>query len=332
MNAPWHASDGSQSRGSITSRSWRRWTLRLLKIGFFLVVAYLLVSQARLIEWDRVMAAIRQRHAQELLTASVFAAASYLLYCCFDLLGRYATGHTLSVRQVISITFISYAFNLNLGALIGGVAFRYRLYSRFGLGNEVITHVAGMSMLTNWLGYLLLGGLVFWWQPPSPPQGWKLDAGGMRELGIAMFAAAVGYLLLCTFARQRTWTIRGHDLTLPSLRLAVLQLAISCLNWLLIASVVYTLLQQKIAFPTVVGVLLVGAIAGVITHVPAGLGVLEAVFVALLSSQMPRHELLAALVIYRFIYYLFPLMVAVFLYLFLEARAKKNALSELPRT
>ena len=52
------------------------------------------------------------------------------------------------------------------------------------------------------------------------------------------------------------------------------------------------------------------AIAGVITHVPAGLGVLEAVFIALLSHQLGRNELLAALILYRFLYYLAPLLLA----------------------
>ena len=46
------------------------------------------------------------------------------------------------------------------------------------------------------------------------------------------------------------------------------------------------------AFSVVVSVLL-GA---------AGLGALEAVFVALLAHQLPAHELLAALVVYRLIY------------------------------
>jgi uncharacterized membrane protein YbhN (UPF0104 family) len=57
--------------------------------------------------------------------------------------------------------------------------------------------------------------------------------------------------------------------------------------------------------------------------VPAGLGVLEAVFVALLSHEMPQYELLAALVAYRVIYYLVPLAVAVVAYLVMEAHAKK---------
>jgi uncharacterized protein (TIRG00374 family) len=82
-------------------------------------------------------------------------------------------------------------------------------------------------------------------------------------------------------------------------------------------------LEQKIAFATVLAVLLVAAVAGVITHVPAGLGVLETVFVVLLSHQLPRSELLAALLAYRGIYYLAPLALATIIYLVLEVRARK---------
>ena len=73
----------------------------------------------------------------------------------------------------------------------------------------------------------------------------------------------------------------------------------------------------------VASVLLLAAIAGVITHIPGNLGVLEAVFVALLSHRMPRHELLAGLVAYRVVYFLVPLLLAVLVYLLMEARAKK---------
>jgi glycosyltransferase 2 family protein len=74
-------------------------------------------------------------------------------------------------------------------------------------------------------------------------------------------------------------------------------------------------------------VLLLAAVAGVITHVPAGLGVLEAVFVALLSHKMPQPAILAALVAYRVVYYLAPLCIAAVVYLVMEARAKKLAAS-----
>ncbi len=308
----------------IASKRWWPWAKRMLTLAFFALVAYLLFSQAQTIEWDKVFANMRSLPPAVLLAAVALAAASHALYSCFDLLGRYVTGHPLSAGEVMTVTFISYAFNLNLGSLIGGIAFRYRLYSRHGLDTGTVTRVVAISMLTNWLGYLLLTGIVFWWRPVSPPSGWKLDAFGLQLLGAALSAAAVAYVLLCAFAGRRDWSVRGMELTLPSARLALLQLAMSALNWLLIAGVIFTLLEQRIAFPEVLGVLLVAAIAGVIAHVPAGLGVIEAVFMALLSDQLPRSELLAALLTYRAIYYLAPLAVATLVYLTIEVRAGRR--------
>lgn len=315
---------GSRHAGSRDAKPWWPWTKRILTLVFFAVVGYLLFIQARAIDWAEVFVTLRRRPVGELLLAGMTAAASYFLYSCFDLLGRHVTGHSLGTRQVMTINFVSYAFNLNMGALVGGVAFRYRLYTRYGLDTGVITRVVVMSMLTNWLGYLLLGGLVFWLAPISLPPDWKLGTLGLRVLGLMLLTAVIAYLLLCAFSRRRIWTVRSHEVMLPSLRLSVLQLLMSSANWLLIACTVFILLQQKTDFPTVLSVLLVGAIAGVITHVPAGLGVLEVVFVALLSHQIHRSDLLAALLAYRAIYYLAPLIVATLTYLVIEARMKKR--------
>ncbi|MBV0882254.1 flippase-like domain-containing protein [Noviherbaspirillum sp. L7-7A] len=322
MNA---GSDAASLAQRQQARPWWHWAKRLLKFCFLALIAYLLIKQARSVEWDKVMAAIYQRSALALLAAAGLAAASHLLYACFDLLGKHLTGHKLPARTVMGITFVCYAFNLNLGSLIGGVAMRYRLYSRFGLDSTVITRIAATSMLTNWSGYLLLAGLAFWWRPLPLPAEWKLDSSGLRLLGMAMVAMALAYVLLCALATQRDWTLRGHGITLPPWKLAVVQLLMSCTNWLMISGLVYLLLQQKIDYPTVVAVLLTAAIAGVVTHVPAGLGVLEAVFIALLSQQLGRNELLAALILYRFLYYLAPLVLACVVYFVTEARTQRRS-------
>lgn len=316
--------DRTGTRPGLTSRPWWRWTKRIATIVFFVVIAVLLFSLARNVDWNEVFTTVRRRPMQSLLIGALLAAASHATYSCFDLIGRHMTGHRLAVGKVIAINFTSYAFNLNMGALVGGVAFRFRLYSQAGLEADVITRVVAMSMLTNWLGYLLLAGGVFMVAPLPLPPDWKLDMWGLRILGGVLVAIAIAYLCACAFLRRRTWSIRNHEMTLPSLRLAWLQLAMSIVNWLLIASTVYVLLDQRIAYPTVLGVLLVAAVAGVLTHVPAGLGVLEAVFVALLSYQLPVSELLAALLAYRAVYYLAPLAVAAVVYLLLEANLKRS--------
>jgi uncharacterized membrane protein YbhN (UPF0104 family) len=319
-----HADAPSSSRRGITARPWWPWAKRLVTLIFFTGVAYLLVNQARTVEWDEVLTTMRKRSAADLTMAVMLAAASFALYSSFDLLGRHYTGHRLRKFRVWTVNFISYAFNLNLGSLVGGVAFRFRLYSRLGLQADVITRVMFFSMLTNWLGYMLLGGLIFLLSPPSPPPDWKLDTMGLRALGAGMVCVAIAYMMLCAFSRRRDWTIRGHTLALPAFRLACLQLAMSTANWMIMGGIVYVLLDQKIDYATVLAVLLIAAIAGVITHVPAGLGVLEAVFVTLLAHEMPRSELLAALLTYRAIYYLAPLAIATLVYLLVETRAKKE--------
>lgn len=304
----------------------RVWTItkRVLTVVFFALVGWLLFTQARGIEWSEVLGSMREVPAINLVIAVALAIASYAVYCTYDLLGRHYTGHPLSRRQVFSVTFISYAFNLNLGSLVGGFGFRYRLYSKLGLENDVITRVLTLSLITNWLGYLVLAGAVFVISPLALPPDWKLDSGGLRWLGAALLAVAFAYVVMCGVSKRRSFSLRGHTVELPSLRMALLQVGMSTLNWLLISAIVFTLLQQRIDYPTTLSVMLVAAVAGVITHVPAGLGVLEAVFVALLAHRLPKGELLAALLTYRAIYYLGPLVLATALYLWVEAQGKKH--------
>lgn len=308
----------------LAAKPWWRPLKRGLTVAFFALVAWLLVENARAIEWGDVWTSLGDLPNGVVFVAALLAAASHLLYSCFDLLGRHYTGHWLKLKRVMQVTFISYAFNLNMGSLVGGVAFRYRLYSQLGLANGVITRVLTLSMLTNWFGYFVLAGLALTFYPIELPPQWKLGNEGLRWLGLVLLALAGAYLGLCAFSRRRTFWLGGHEITLPRLRMALLQLAMSCANWALIGAAVWVLLQDRVDYVTVLSVLLVAAVAGVITHVPAGLGVLEAVFIALLSHQVAESELLAALVAYRALYYIVPLGAATALYVALETKIRNR--------
>jgi uncharacterized membrane protein YbhN (UPF0104 family) len=314
-----------QFRQAAPARAWWPWLKRGLTVAFFALVLYLLLINARQIEWAEVGKALRARPSGSLMAAALVAALSYAVYSCYDLLSRHYTGHAVPRARVVWTAFISYAFNLNLGSWVGGLGFRHRLYSRLGLGTGEINRIVAFSMLTNWIGYLLLAGIAFMLRPLDIPPDWALGSGALQVLGAILIGLVIAYLLACARSRKRTFTIRGHDIELPPLRMAAMQVAISSVNWLLIAGVVFLLLQREIAYPTVLAVLLIAAVAGVLTHVPAGLGVLEAVFVTLLSSRMATNELLAALLAYRGIYYIAPLVIATALYLCLEARISRTA-------
>ncbi|NYE21712.1 lysylphosphatidylglycerol synthase domain-containing protein [Pigmentiphaga litoralis] len=309
--------------GQGAKKAWWPWAKRILTGVFFILVIWLLVTQARAVEWGEVRESITAYKTSTLALAVLLAAASHLLFSSFDLLGRIYTQHGLSKLKVLLVASISYVFTLNLGALVGGVGFRYRLYTRLGLDKGVITRVYALSVITNWLGYFVLGGAAFLFAPIDVPDGWKVGSTALQVLGAALLAIAAVYFCLCAFAKKRTYTIRKQELTLPSFRLAATQCVISVVNWSVMASIIYLLLQQKIEFTAVLTVLLMSAVAGVLTHVPAGLGVLEAVFIAMLGDRMPASALLAALLAYRAIYYLIPLVIGTVAYAVTEARAKK---------
>ena len=308
-------------------RSTRPWwpPLRRVLTGVFLVgVAALLIAMARRIDWDEVLGVITGYPATSILAAGVIAACSHAVYTGYDLVGRAWTSHRLPAWKVVAVAFVSYAFTLNLGTMVGGVGFRFRLYSRLGLSNAVISRVVGLSMATNWLGYLVIAGAVFAWGVIVPPPGWEIGATALRIVGALMLLAGAAYLVVCHRSRRREWTVRGHEISLPPLRLAAMQIALSCLNWALMAAIIFVLMQGRASYPTVLGVLLIGAVAGAAAHIPAGLGVLEAVFIALLVPPLKHSEVLGALIGYRAIYYLAPLVVGCGVYLWLEAMARRD--------
>lgn len=60
------------------------------------------------------------------------------------------------------------------------------------------------------------------------------------------------------------------------------------------------------------------------TPIPAGLGVLEAVYLALLSGSVKQGALMGAVLAYRVLYYLVPLAGGLAMYLFLERYASTH--------
>jgi len=299
-----------------------RWAKRVMMVAFAVLVAVMLSVLVKNLEWQEVKQALMSFKASTLLLAGLVVIASYATYGCYDLLGRRYARHHLPARQVIPVSFVCYAFNLNLGSWVGSIALRYRLYSRLGLKAATITEILSLALVTNWLGYMLLAGIVLFMGHVELPSSWGIDNTSLRLIGLLLFAVAMVYLLACRFSTRREWRVRSYRLRLPSARLALLQAAFSVVNWSLMALVIYLLLPANVFYPSILSVLLISSIAGVISHIPAGLGVLETVFITLLHPQLSKGALLAALIGYRALYFLLPLAVATVVYVVLERRAK----------
>lgn len=308
-------------------RPWLKWLNRAVTVGFIGLVAWLIISRAGAIDWDKVLQSLHEMPNGLLVLAAASAAASYAIYASFDWFARIYTTQVPKLRQ-FEIALVSYAFNLNLGALIGSVGFRYRLYSRSGVDAKNIARIVATSMITNWSGYCLLGGIVFACRCVALPKGWEIGTIGLQLIGVALLLAVAAYLILCARSHGKVWTFRNTEFSLPSLRLACGQIAASSLNWLAIAATIWLLLPDSVSFGAVLAVFLLSSVAGAMTHVPGGLGVLEAVFIALLGGEVSEHRLLAALLAFRAFYYLGPLVIAIGLYIWIEMRGRRGGARE----
>jgi len=298
---------------------------RVLSAALLVLILGAIGWYARSIEWQPVLDALRSYRPATLATAAGVATLSCLLYAGFDLLTRPHAHAAMSWRWIVPVAFTSYTFTLNLGPWIGSLGMRLREYTKLGLGSAQVLRILVFTTLTNWSGYVLLGGLVFAAHPPAfLPESAPIGTGALRAAGLGLLAVTAMYWALCAFARRRVYTIRGLSIRLPSARMAMLQAALGSANWLLIALVPWVLLKTWVPFEAMLATTLLASIAGAIMHIPGGVGVIEAVVLTLLGDQVPHGQLVAALLVYRAAYYLWPFMLGLATFAVLESLIRRR--------
>ncbi|MET0357428.1 MAG: lysylphosphatidylglycerol synthase domain-containing protein [Cellvibrio sp.] len=307
---------------SAHSQKWV-WAKRALTAFFFILIPVLLFTVLKNIEWQDVKQAIHAYQLKTLLLGCLIATTSFLVFSSYDLIALHYLKNPIKVREVLPLAFVGCVFSLNL-AWVGGVATRFRLYSRLGLDPVIITKIISTNIITNWLGYSIVGAVIFSSGMLDLPDNWKIGSSALQLMGVALFIVVVSYLSACRFSKRRTFTFFKQEISLPEFKLALVQAGFASLNWCLMGLLIYTLLLGKVPYPMVLGILLMCSVAGAITHIPAGLGVLEAIFIAMLSQQLSKGTIVAALLGYRAIYFLLPLLLAALIYLLLEMKTKRN--------
>lgn len=303
-------------------------------IGLMLFVAALWVLHQALADYhyqDVVAYLDRLPHAQ-LFAALLATALSYLVTTGYDWLALRYIRRPLPWPKISFAALLSYAFSNSVGlSLLTSSSLRYRLYSSWGLTAVEIAKIVMFTTLTLWLGILTVGGGVLALDP--------LELGAVpylaldsRLLGALMLLLPTVYVLLGALRRRPLhWKLWELPMVRP--RLALPQLAVGALDWVMAGVVLYALLpvDDGVGFGLVLGVFLVAQIAGLLSHIPGGLGVFESLVLALLGDRLPAADLLGALLAYRSIYYLLPLALAAIALGFYELRRQKARLPWLPR-
>ena len=294
-------------------------------IGVVLFVVALLVLRRELdrVTWHTLSRDVLNTPPAALLAAILLTAINYAALTGYDFIAFAYIGKRLPRRQIAATSFLAYAIANNVGfAMWSGASVRYRFYTRWGVTAEELSRIVLCYSVTFWLGLLALGGLSLALGRLPAAEG--LPAGTFAPLiGWTLVAISMAYVV-ATRIRHRPLRLRGLELSLPSPRLALAQLAVSAIEWALAGAVLFVLLPASDAsFLTVLGAFLVAQLLGLASHVPGGVGVFEGLMVLLLKPFLSSAQLIPALVVYRAIYYLMPLTVALLALVADEVRRRR---------
>lgn len=300
-------------------------------LGLALLGAALWVLHREFEQYDLgdVVGHLREIGAPQFALGLLLTAVSYLLLTGYDALALRYIGKHLAWPRVALASFVSYAFSHNLGIIsLDGSLVRYRMLSSWGLAPGEIARVIAFDTVTFWLGFLALSGPLLVVLPLAIPESWHLAGATSLPAGIALGAALVAYLL-ATLVRRAPLLLRGFAVELPGARMTLAQVAISSLDWIFSAGVLWVLLPEApgLSFPIFLSAYLLAVVVGLVSHVPGGVGVFETALVVLLGRFLPGDVVLAASLAYRIVYYLVPMAFAVLLFAGYELAQRRAALA-----
>ncbi|UKK82880.1 bifunctional lysylphosphatidylglycerol flippase/synthetase MprF [Sphingopyxis sp. BSN-002] len=268
--------------------------------------------------------------SMEIAGAIGLTTASYLLLTLYDSAALHVIGRKLPWRTAALASFTSYTLSHNLGlALLTGGSARYRVYRAAGLGGGEIGSVIALASLAFWNGVILLAGIAAATSTHILPFfDWGLSLHWLHIAGLATVTLCLIPLLLRHFG-LRAVEIGGWRTPLPGPAMSASMTLVAALDLAAASAALYILLPapDASAWPLFFLGYALAIIAALISHVPGGLGVFEAVVIATVPGD--KAQLLAALLAYRVIYYLLPLLVAALLLAWHESRAWHGQAKEL---
>ncbi|SMF08943.1 hypothetical protein SAMN02982989_5039 [Xaviernesmea oryzae] len=286
----------------------RRHLLKFLIGGAICLAIFLVYRSLGRYTLDEIEESVQSIAGFRLASAFLFVILSYLCLTGFDTLAVRYAGKPLAYRRtaLASFTALSIGHNVGLAALSSG-AVRYRFYSRWGLTAEDVAKIIIFCGVTVGLGLVMLAGLALLLQEGGPDL-LGLESPVRTALGLACLSMPALYLLLCAFVR-RPLRLRTWQFDPPKPGLAIGQIVLGTLNFACVAASIHQLLATftDAGYLEVASAYVTANIAALISHVPGGIGVLEATMLAILPSTAS----IGALIAFRVLYYFVPLMIGV---------------------
>ncbi|WP_165174922.1 lysylphosphatidylglycerol synthase domain-containing protein [Desulfovibrio sp. ZJ369] len=305
----------------------------VLITAVFLLAVYLLYHKLKSYSIAQIRESIQQISYGRIGFSLFLMVINYMILVGYDWLALKAIHKKLPLPRVALVSFVGQAVSYNFGALLGGTSVRYRFYTAWGFTLTDIVRLVLMLAVTFWVGALGLCGIIFMIAPPVIPDELlrHMPIADVRILGVLLFLAACSYLVLC-FTVRRPVHIFGKEFVFPAPRIAVAQFIVAGVDIVAAAACMYVLLpgDMGVSFLDFLPSYLVAQVAVVLTHIPGGVGVFELVILHL-THTAHEQTVFAAVLLFRIIYYIIPLLAAAVLLAVYEARQSRSMLREAGR-
>lgn len=296
----------------VNSRLGRGTISAVISLAVLAAAAFVLYELLHDADFGKVFATLKAQSVQKITIAAIFVVAGYVTLTFYDYFALHAIGRgkvPYAVAALASFTSFTIGHSLGAAVLTGGLI-RFRIYSAWGLTVLDIAKIAFITSITFWLGNAFLLGGATTYAPEAAAAVDHLPLWINRMIGVSALVAIACYLLWLA-PRRRVIGRSGWRIVLPSLRFTLVQIGIGALDLTLITLAMYAVLPPNppVGFITMMVPFLTATLLGTVSHAPGGLGVIE-VTMLLGLPQFQREELLAALLTFRALYFVLPLLLA----------------------
>ncbi|MGH8645498.1 MAG: lysylphosphatidylglycerol synthase domain-containing protein [Gammaproteobacteria bacterium] len=247
-----------------------------------------------------------------LLLAALCALCSYLVLSGYDWSALRYLKRRVPFKTIALATFCGCAVANSLGLnIISGGSVRYRIYASAGLGIFDVARITVFGMVAFGLCIAVIAGAALAVYPDVFSGFFRISPSGLRAIGLSALGL-FSVLAILAFAQRDAIRVGPWSFKLPSGQIALAQLAISVTDILAAGGCLYILLPEAdIPFLGFLVVYAVGIVVGMASHVPGGLGVFDGIILLTFRSTVSPESLAAGLLVYRAVYNLVPLLIAI---------------------
>ena len=327
--APAASDPATATRSPVREPAWLARLTPVLVVVLFGAALWILQRELARYHYRDILHTLENLPPARLAAALALTLLGYLALTGYDQLALAYIRKPIGFTRTTFTSFIAYTFSNTLGLpLLTGGSIRLRLYSAWGLSAAEIAQAVAFSATTFFLGILGTAAVSYLAVPSDLMRIAGLHPALLRVISV-LSLGIVGTYLVWAVAWRRPLSVRGVALHPPGPGLALAQVGVALVDWLLAALTLYVLLPagHTVTFPVFLGLFLLAQAAGLVSHVPGGLGVFEAVLVVTLRDRVSAAALLGSLVAFRAIYYLLPFAAGAILLIGYEVRRRREHLA-----